>query len=200
MRSILCCGLLAILLVGCAHKPKYSDSYVVLMENADGSSGKITYSDQKNNAVTLDEPGTAVHLEKAAAGAYPASEEKVAADFFDATAARPLPPASFMLYFESGDVKLTPESEALIQEVLAEVENHAAPDVSIIGHTDTVGAAKDNDELGQQRAQVIASMIKAAGLRTSDITVTSHGEHNLLIATPDNTDEPRNRRVEITVR
>ncbi len=200
MRSILCYSLLVILMAGCAHKPKYSDSYVVLMENTDGSSGKITYSDNKNKAVTLDEPGTALHLEKAAAGAYPAPPEKVAADFFDATAARPQLPVSFMLYFESGDVKLTPESEALIQGVLAEVENHAAPDVSIIGHTDTVGSARDNDELGQQRAQAIASMIKAAGLKTSDITVTSHGEHNLLIATPDNTDEPRNRRVEITVR
>lgn len=200
MRSTFYCGLLAILLAGCAHKPEYSDSYVVLMENADGSSGKITYSDRKNNAVTLDEPGTAVHLEKAAAGTYPAPPEKVASDFFEATAARPQPPVSFMLYFESGDVTLTPESEALIPDILTEVENHAAPDVSIIGHTDTVGAARDNDELGQQRAQAIASMIKAAGLKTSDITVTSHGEHNLLIATPDNTDEPRNRRVEITVR
>jgi peptidoglycan-associated lipoprotein len=32
------------------------------------------------------------------------------------------------------------------------------------------------------------------------ITVVSHGERNLLIATPDNTPEPKNRRVEITVR
>jgi outer membrane protein OmpA-like peptidoglycan-associated protein len=200
MRSILCCGLLAILLVGCAHKPKIGDSYVVLMENADGSSGKITYSDNKNNTATIDQPGNAVHLEKVADGTYAAASEKVAADFFEATAARPEPPVSFMLYFESGDVKLTPESEALIQDVLREVENHAAPDVSIIGHTDTVGTAKDNAELGMQRAQVIASMIKAAGLKTSDLTITSHGERNLLVSTPDNTDEPRNRRVEITVR
>jgi outer membrane protein OmpA-like peptidoglycan-associated protein len=200
MRSILYCGLLALILAGCAHKPKLGDSYVVLMENADGSSGKIIYSDAKNNSATVDQPGMAIHLENAKAGTFTAPPEKVATDFFDATAARPEPPVSFMLYFESGDVKLTPESEALIQDVLWAVENHAAPDVSIIGHTDTVGSLTNNDELGLQRAQVIASMIKAAGLKTSDLTVTSHGEHNLLIKTPDNTDEPRNRRVEITVR
>ena len=33
-----------------------------------------------------------------------------------------------------------------------------------------------------------------------DRVVTSHGEGNLLVKTPDNTPEPANRRVEITVR
>ena len=32
------------------------------------------------------------------------------------------------------------------------------------------------------------------------IEVRSHGETELLVPTPDNTDEPRNRRVEVKVR
>ena len=32
------------------------------------------------------------------------------------------------------------------------------------------------------------------------IEATTHGEADLLVKTPDNTPEPRNRRVEITVR
>jgi outer membrane protein OmpA-like peptidoglycan-associated protein len=32
------------------------------------------------------------------------------------------------------------------------------------------------------------------------IEVTSHGERNPLVQTPDNTAEPKNRRVEVTVR
>lgn len=200
MRYILLYCLLSLIVSGCAHKPKIADSYVVLMENADGTVGQITYRDHQNNTATMDQAETGIRLENVAAGTFAPGRAKIEADFFEAAAARPEPPVSFMLYFESGDVKLTPESEALIPDVLKEVENHAAPDVSIIGHTDTVGAAADNDALALHRAQAIAAMIKAAGLKTSDLTITSHGERNLLVGTPDNTDEPRNRRVEITVR
>lgn len=200
MRPALLCCLLMVIMAGCAHKPKTTDSYVVLMENADGTTGAITYRDNKNNTVTIDQPEVGVRLENAAAGTFAVSQEKIQADFFDAAAVRPEPPVSFMLYFESGDVKLTPESEALIPDVMTEVENHPAPDVSIIGHTDTVGTAQANEELALQRAQAIASMVMATGVKTSEFTVTSHGERNLLVKTPDNTPEEKNRRVEITVR
>ena len=39
-----------------------------------------------------------------------------------------------------------------------------------------------------------------AGLDASAIEVYSHGETDLLVQTPDETPEPRNRRVEIAVR
>jgi outer membrane protein OmpA-like peptidoglycan-associated protein len=43
-------------------------------------------------------------------------------------------------------------------------------------------------------------LLVAAGLDETAIVVVSHGEAQLLIPTPDNTYEPRNRRVLITVR
>jgi outer membrane protein OmpA-like peptidoglycan-associated protein len=39
-----------------------------------------------------------------------------------------------------------------------------------------------------------------AGVDRSAIVVTSHGEATLLVPTADNVNEPRNRRVDITVR
>jgi len=38
------------------------------------------------------------------------------------------------------------------------------------------------------------------GLPDVPLSVESHGERNLLVATPDETDEPRNRCVEVTLR
>jgi outer membrane protein OmpA-like peptidoglycan-associated protein len=70
----------------------------------------------------------------------------------------------------------------------------------VIGHTDTVGDSRDNEQLSLARAKSIASLLKEAKLDADKIVVESHGEKNLLVPTPDNTDEPRNRRVEITVR
>jgi outer membrane protein OmpA-like peptidoglycan-associated protein len=46
----------------------------------------------------------------------------------------------------------------------------------------------------------VHDVLIAAGLAPWTIEVTSHGEADLLVKTPDNTSGPRNRRVEITVR
>ena len=68
------------------------------------------------------------------------------------------------------------------------------------GHTDTTGNAQNNAELGMRRANVVRSMLVQTGLSTLMIDVRSHGEAELLVPTADNVSEPRNRRVEITVR
>ena len=72
--------------------------------------------------------------------------------------------------------------------------------MSVIGHTDTVGKAEANETLALTRAGTIAEQLRQLGLQNMVITVESHGERNLLIPTPDDTPEPRNRRVEITLR
>jgi outer membrane protein OmpA-like peptidoglycan-associated protein len=115
-------------------------------------------------------------------------------------AAQPPLPVSFMLYFKAGGAVLTDESRALIPAILDAARKHPVADVSVIGHTDTVGNSEANEKLGLQRAQSVAEIIKKAGLQVHDLTVASHGEKNPLVATPDNTAEPKNRRVEITVR
>jgi hypothetical protein len=65
----------------------------------------------------------------------------------------------------------------------------------IAGHTDTVGAAAYNLNLSRRRAQSIAGWFRKNGLRIP-IAYEGYGEFALLVATPDNTDEPRNRRVD----
>ena len=74
------------------------------------------------------------------------------------------------------------------------------PEVVIVGHTDTMGDRKSNLALGLKRATAVRSILLGAGLPESLVELTSHGEGDLLVRTRDNTAEPRNRRVEITVR
>jgi peptidoglycan-associated lipoprotein len=63
-----------------------------------------------------------------------------------------------------------------------------------------MGDRKANLALGLKRANTVRAILASAGLAQDTIEVTSHGEADLLVKTPDNTPEPRNRRVEITVR
>jgi outer membrane protein OmpA-like peptidoglycan-associated protein len=88
----------------------------------------------------------------------------------------------------------------MIEEILADAKARAAADVSIIGHTDTVGDAAMNVRLGMERARWVAALLRRHGLAAVELTVTSHGEVDPLVPTPDGTDEARNRRVEVIVR
>ncbi len=127
-------------------------------------------------------------------------ETEVQQLFGEALASRPPAARHFLLYFVSGSNMLTPESETLLTDVLAFIKSRATPDVSVIGHTDTTGIAQANFELGRSRAAAIRDRLVATGLDSSLVSVASHGEADPLMRTADNTPEPRNRRVEVSVR
>ena len=89
---------------------------------------------------------------------------------------------------------------ALLPQIVAAAAKRPGVDVSIIGHSDTVGKAEANAALALKRAQAIADQLKEKDLQAAALSVESHGEANLLVKTPDETPEPRNRRVEVSVR
>ena len=128
------------------------------------------------------------------------TDEDVTRLFGEALAALPPPPRHFVLYFQFESDTLTDASAALVPQILAAVKALAVPEVVIIGHTDTMGDRKSNLALGLKRAMAVRNILGTAGLPPELMDVTSHGEGDLLVKTHDNTPEPRNRRVEITVR
>jgi len=186
--------LCAILASGCASK-----SYVVLVESPDGSTGAIEVRTEKGLS-RVDQKGYAVSLDGSSAKPFQVDQPRLDKDFSAARAAQPALPKSYLLYFRTGTSRLTEKSQAEIPEVLRTVRDRGPSAVSVIGHTDTVGSKIDNEDLGLLRARAIARQLQENGLQALELVVTSHGEGNLLVKTPDNTPEPANRRVEITVR
>ena len=120
--------------------------------------------------------------------------------FGEALAALPPAPRHFTLQYRFESDELTDESTALVPEILRTVKLLSVPEVVVVGHTDTMGERKANLALGLKRAISVRDILVEAGLAPSTIEVTSHGEADLLVKTPDKAPEPRNRRVEITVR
>jgi outer membrane protein OmpA-like peptidoglycan-associated protein len=116
------------------------------------------------------------------------------------TATLPEPPARFTLYFQEGSTSLAPGSEPELKRVFDEIARRPGAEVQITGHTDTVGSQADNDALSLKRAQEVREALIRQGLSPAISRPTGRGERELLIPTPDNTPEPRNRRVEIIVR
>jgi len=128
------------------------------------------------------------------------SAEDVTRLFGEALAALPPAPRHFTLQFKFESDALTDESAALVPTILEAVRALQVPEVVIIGHTDTMGDRKSNLALGLRRATAVRGILVQAGLPAATVDVTSHGEADQLVKTRDNTPEPRNRRVEITVR
>ena len=129
------------------------------------------------------------------------SEAEVKRLFGAALAAQPPAPAHFTLYFQFDSDELTDESRKLVSEVQQAVKTYPAPQVTVIGHTDTDrnGRRPTSDSgCGEPTSSECAS--SRPGLDGSAINVTSHGEATLLVPTADDVSEPKNRRVDITVR
>lgn len=181
-------------------QPK-GETTVVLLAEPDGTVGRATVSNPSGSV----ELATERAMTRVTVGGAPAPvTEMSAADvqriFGPALAAQPPAPAHFTLYFQFDSDELTDESRQLVTAVQAAVKAYPAPQVTVIGHTDTVGAATANIALGLRRANVARTRLVEAGLDGPAITATSHGEATPLVPTGDEVSEPRNRRVEITVR
>ena len=90
-----------------------------------------------------------------------------------------------------------PKLEASLGEIdklLAKVQDKK-PSLFIKGHTDTMGPPEHNLELSRRRAKSIAGWLRGHGLKIA-IAYEGFGEFTPLVKTPDETAEPRNRRID----
>jgi outer membrane protein OmpA-like peptidoglycan-associated protein len=205
VKAAVLLGALSLLAVACATSPKppprASRDIIVLLPDDQGKTGAIVVSSAGVER-RLDRPGQTVTVEAGSPPGLPTvmPGQEVDAIAGPALAALPKPPARFILYFEHDSVDLTPESHARLEKVLKTIRERAPVDVSVVGHTDTVGKKEYNYTLSMRRAKAAASILIGKGIDPSVLDITSHGKDNPLVPTGDQVSEPRNRRVEITVR
>lgn len=181
-------------------QPSSPSLVVLLPDPGKTTAGRAIVSNDKG-MVDLDQAGAAVRVVPGEAPkATTLSQNDVQRIFGDALASLPPAPQHFVLYFRFDSEALTDESRRLVQDVLVAVKQRPDPEIVAIGHTDTTGVAAKNVELGLRRANAVRALLIDAGLPPAAVAVRSHGEGALLVHTADGVFEPRNRRVEITVR
>lgn len=185
-------------LISCAS----NQNFFVLLPDPDGRVGQIAVSNQGGTRV-LSEARQAVRVKSKDDSPEPPflmEEKQVSTLFGEALSAQPDPPLKFLLYFKKGTSDLTEESEKVLPEMLKAIEARHSRDVTITGHTDRVGPRALNFRIAFDRAKVIKHLLIYQGIRPEIFDIASHGEDNPLIKTDDEVPEPRNRRVEVTVR
>jgi outer membrane protein OmpA-like peptidoglycan-associated protein len=203
-RSFVLAVALVLLSSACATPkpaPPPARDVIVLLPDDQGKTGAIVVSSAGVER-RLDRPGQTVAVESGAPPGVPfvMADPEVIASVGPALAALPKPPARFILYFHHDSTALTRESMAQLQVVLRTIRERSPVDISVVGHTDTLGENEYNARLSLKRAKTVAALLTGNGVDASILDITSHGKNNPLVPTGDQVSEPRNRRVEVTVR
>ncbi len=102
--------------------------------------------------------------------------------------------ADVLFDFDQADIK--PEFEGVLDEIAGLITANAEQ-VTIEGHTDSIGSEEYNMALGQRRADSVSDYLATQGVPAADMTTVSWGETRPIA--PNDTEEGRslNRRVEI---
>jgi outer membrane protein OmpA-like peptidoglycan-associated protein len=199
-------GLLVTLGTGCtgikpAAEPKLR--VVLLPQNApDGQPRATAVEIRSGTAVlVLDKPfAVAERNDAGQLTERTASAAEIQARYAAVLKVEPPSPETLVLRFLQGTSKLTPDSEADLPKLIEMAKSRPGGEILVVGHTDRLGTVEANDALSLKRAQAIVDLLTAQGFARDLISARGRGEREPLVPTADEVAEPRNRRVEVTVR
>lgn len=110
------------------------------------------------------------------------------------------PSVDLTVNFANGSAELTPQAIHTLDELGRALSSQdlAGYRFRIEGHTDTVGSRQYNQALSERRAAVVVQYVaKKFSIDPSRLQAVGMGEEGLLVNTPPQTPEPRNRRVQV---
>jgi OmpA-OmpF porin, OOP family len=152
--------------------------------------------------IRLAAPTTDAAPQQPATGAHSSAQPRVAASkaVHAAQTQAADPSANLTVNFATGSVDLTADAIRTLDELGRALASKdlAAYRFRIEGHTDTVGSRDYNRALSERRAAAVVDYVaKKFGVDPHRLQAVGLGEDGLLITTPPQTPEPRNRRVQV---
>lgn len=193
----------AILLTGCAGTRVAVFDGEVGEDGAKKPTGAVAPLDMMTgeDLGILDKANSLARIGKKRVSSKLTSADKLNKRYGALLATLPPPPRKFILLFETGGTNLIEGSDALIDQMFAEIAARPGADVEITGHTDSVGEGGINDRLSLERAEAIQQLLVARGLKAEISRPIGRGEREPIDKIGEN-DAPseQNRRVEIFVK
>lgn len=184
-----------ILLQGCAAG---KIERVVLLPGPDGKTGGVIVR-TPSREVELTTPYAGVEIDAKKVESKNYTEQEIRQRYRQAIDAQPVRPQSFTVYFKTSTL-LTADSTIKLDAVKKDLLLLPAPEIVVIGHTDRVNSVAYNDDLSLKRAMTVRDILVSIGIPPNRIEVAGRGEREPLVPTPDEVQEPLNRRVEIKIR
>ena len=106
-------------------------------------------------------------------------------------------PNSYLVFFDFNKSDLTPQAVSIVGQAAANAGPAHVTQITVTGHTDTVGSDAYNMRLSRRRAESVAAQLEKDGIPSSEIEIVARGKRDLLVPTGDGVREPQNRRVQI---
>jgi iron complex outermembrane receptor protein len=106
---------------------------------------------------------------------------------------------SFQVFFDFDKSTITAAAAKVIQAAADAVKAGNIVQITVTGHTDTVGSASYNQGLSERRAAAVKDGLVADGVAAGEIATMGVGKTGLLVPTADGVREPQNRRAEIVL-
>lgn len=195
MRAWLCTA--AALLAGCA---PLTERVILLPAAERGTPAGALSVKAAKGELLLAEPYAQADVSGGEPVRLSSSAQAVQAAYGGLLALQPPRPQRFVVTFETGGDKLTPDSGPVLDRLRNALAGTPGADLVVIGHTDRMGSVEANDRLSLQRAAAVRDRLVAAGAAPDRISVAGRGEREPAVPTDDEVPEPRNRRVEIKLR
>ena len=101
--------------------------------------------------------------------------------------------------FATGSSVVNASFRPALAQVARSLTRHPYASVSVIGHTDNVGAAAFNQQLSLDRAQSVSRILLAYGVSSARLTFGGRGLSNPIATNATSLGRAQNRRVEILI-
>ena len=99
-------------------------------------------------------------------------------------------PKSYLVFFDFNKSDLTPQAVAIVNQAAANAGPAHVTQLTVTGHTDTVGSDAYNMRLSRRRAESVAAQLEKDGIASSEISIVAKGKRDLLVPTADGVKEP----------
>jgi iron complex outermembrane receptor protein len=114
-----------------------------------------------------------------------------------AVAPTPSVSKSYLVFFDFNKSDLTADATTIVDRAAKNAGPAKVTQLTVTGHTDTVGSDAYNMRLSRRRAESVAAQLEKDGISSSEIEIVAKGKRDLLVPTKDGVKEPQNRRVQI---
>jgi OmpA-OmpF porin, OOP family len=168
--------------------------------------GKLTYEDKFDAYLKLEKDGSEIWVRvqvfdgAAEYKLYIVEVEAMRQDVVAADMLKALNDKGFIaLYinFDTDKAVIKPESQPVIDQIIALLKENASLNVSIEGHTDNTGTPQRNKALSELRAQSVLNAVLKGGIEKNRLSSRGWGQDKPIAENKTEEGKAKNRRVEI---